>query len=142
MQTCAGDDAETPRRFCLDGREIDVVNVLDQWQGPGYQLLQSQGPRWELVPSASRSTSKQMRIDRASANGFSSFRAFESQVTEFKRAFPGSESRQTASRKSFASAGPRQSKQISPRRFRASRLMPWQFFDLAQSAKQICDGTD
>ncbi len=33
------DGVEMPRRFRLDGREIEVVDNLDQWPGPNYRYF-------------------------------------------------------------------------------------------------------
>jgi hypothetical protein len=34
---------EMPRRFCLDGRTIEIVENIDQWHGPGYCYFKVKG---------------------------------------------------------------------------------------------------
>jgi hypothetical protein len=54
---------QTPRRFALEGRSIEVAEILDQWQGPDYRYFKLRGgdenlyilrhdeagARWELT---------------------------------------------------------------------------------------------
>ena len=59
---------ETPRRFELDGRRVEVVEVIDRWLGPEHRYFQVRGDdgavyllrrddradRWELRRPARR----------------------------------------------------------------------------------------
>jgi hypothetical protein len=38
-----GGDLEVPQRFWLDGREVKVVDNLDQWQGADYRYFKLKG---------------------------------------------------------------------------------------------------
>src|SRR6516164_4933841 len=143
MEACARDNgAGTPRRFCLDGREFDVVNVLDQWQGPGYHYFKVRGhdgslcllrldqlrSEWKLI---ARVQTALVAFAHSSSNSLSSNMHF--QVAKVAK---------RPSRKSFASAGPRHPSKYPLGGFERPASCHGSFFDLAQSAKQICDGTN
>ncbi|MDO8533697.1 MAG: hypothetical protein Q7S17_03015 [Xanthobacteraceae bacterium] len=44
VETRAGQaGAETPHRFCFDGRDVKIAEVLDEWPGADYRYFKVRG---------------------------------------------------------------------------------------------------